>query len=213
MKNQLISILKNNSIFFSIYFLFLIIGGIFLLTIEQGDAVLFFSDNRNPFADFYFTYGTKLGEEPAYFIFAALLFFINRKAIWTIPVAGLTVMGLSYLLKQFFGQPRPSLWFQYNRVDEQINVVEGVQLLSGASSFPSGHTMSAFALYGLLAFLVKDKKITGFILAWIALTIGVSRVYLVQHFLRDIYAGSIIGVLVALVVYLVFEKTHKMSHA
>ena len=32
----------------------------------------------------------------------------------------------------------------------------------------------------------------------IALIVGISRVYLVQHFLKDVYLGAIMGVLIAM---------------
>lgn len=210
MIKTLIRIISNNKVFFTVYLLFLIVGAATLLTIDKGDAILFFNDHRTAFWNFYFKYGTKLGEEPAYLACAILLLFLNRKAVWTIPAVGLSTMAVAYALKRFFRQARPSLWFEYSGGGlDQLDLVEGVTLLTGASSFPSGHSSSAFALYGLMALLIKNKTVGGFILIWIALTIVMSRVYLVQHFFRDVYVGSMVGLTMAMLMYMIFEYLNR----
>ena len=61
--------------------------------------------------------------------------------------------------------------------------------------------MSAFALYGLLIFLLPNKKRYVLLLFLLALVVAVSRVYLVQHFWEDIYVGGLIGVILAMIFY------------
>ena len=89
---------------------------------------------------------------------------------------------------------------------EVLNVIEGEPLFSGASSFPSGHTMSAFALFGLVALLLPQKKSVALVILFLAVLVGISRVYLIHHFFIDIYAGSIIGALLALIIYQTWLK-------
>jgi membrane-associated phospholipid phosphatase len=84
---------------------------------------------------------------------------------------------------------------------DQLTFVAGVDVHTGATSFPSGHTMTAFALYGLLAFLLTEKKWIGFFLSLLAIGAAISRVYLVQHFLQDIYLGSLMGFSLAVLWY------------
>ena len=69
-----------------------------------------------------------------------------------------------------------------------------------AYSFPSGHSTTAFALFFIFGFFVKNKKwqILFFILA---LSTAISRMYLLQHFFIDVYFGSILGVLIATIVF------------
>lgn len=71
--------------------------------------------------------------------------------------------------------------------------VPGVNVLGPmltSLSFPSGHTVTAFTIVGLLFFVDKT-------LAWVALPIatlvGVSRVYLGVHFPSDVLAGALLG--------------------
>ena len=96
--------------------------------------------------------------------------------------------------------------FQYY-VREDLKEVNGVDL-AGFHSFPSGHALSAFALFFCLLFISKNHfmKIVYFSLAGIA---AYSRVYLSQHWLIDIYVGSIIGVCFSLLMYVVFYHTQK----
>ena len=65
--------------------------------------------------------------------------------------------------------------------------------MTGYSSFPSGHTFSAFAIYTFFA-LVSKQKWVSLLCSLLAIGVGFSRVYLNQHFLEDIYLGSILGV-------------------
>lgn len=63
------------------------------------------------------------------------------------------------------------------------------------TSFPSGHTTSAFSVASVIAYQYRDTPwipITAYTLA--ALT-GVSRIYDNRHWLSDVFAGAIIGTL------------------
>lgn len=188
------SFFKTNRLFFLCYALFLVLGGILLFTIQKGDVILFFSENRSTFGDTFFRYFTKMGEEPAYILAIFLLLFIRIRHAFLIPILGLVVTIVSYVLKSGFATYRPATFFKNLKNFDQVNLVEGIVLHTGANSFPSGHTMSAFALFALVAFLVPNKKWAAFLLLLFAILVGISRVYIVQHFWQDIYAGSFVGV-------------------
>lgn len=186
--------------------LFLAAGGLSLAFIEQGDALRFCSDNRSVLGDYFFYYGTMLGEEMTYAILTIIGLFVSYRVAIMIPLTGFVVMGLSNLLKWFFKQKRPALYFGEQGRMEEFQLVDGVYLLEGYTSFPSGHTMSGFALFALVAIIFGAKK------WWIsplcllaALTVGLSRVYLFQHFLRDVVAGAVIGVALAYLIHYLFS--------
>jgi membrane-associated phospholipid phosphatase len=82
----------------------------------------------------------------------------------------------------------------------KVKFVEGVEIFQGATSFPSGHTMSSFAIYGLAAFLFENPNLK-IIFALIAVLIGVSRVYLIEHFPEDVLLGAILGLIIGISVY------------
>lgn len=58
-------------------------------------------------------------------------------------------------------------------------------------SFPSGHTMSAFSIALVISYFYPSLEGTLFFLA---LSIAVSRVVLGMHFLSDVLAGAVLGV-------------------
>ncbi|WMT43017.1 phosphatase PAP2 family protein [Paenibacillus sp. D2_2] len=98
-------------------------------------------------------------------------------------VAGSALLNI--LLKQIFRRDRPSL----HRLIEETGF-----------SFPSGHSMAAFSLYGAIVFLVW--KHIPYILGRIAvivggacliLMIGISRIYLGVHYPSDVLGGYLIS--------------------
>jgi membrane-associated phospholipid phosphatase len=86
----------------------------------------------------------------------------------------------------------------------QYHIIKGLDIHS-YNSFPSGHTTSAFALFGMLA-LLDERKGRGWFFLVIAAMTGYSRVYLFQHFVEDAYVGSIIGTVSTVVVYLLMYR-------
>nr|MCU0348977.1 phosphatase PAP2 family protein [Saprospiraceae bacterium] len=103
--------------------------------------------------------------------------------------------------------------FAKQNLTEKLTFVEGVDLHSAATSFPSGHAMSAFALYSLLVFILPSQKRFALPLFALALSVAISRIYLVQHFWPDVYAGGIIGVLLAMLWYAFLGRTSENSAA
>ncbi len=84
-------------------------------------------------------------------------------------------------------------------------------------SYPSGHTLTATCFYGSLIILV-NKYFKGklkifaniFLVAMILLT-GLSRIYLGVHYLSDVIAGYILGTIVLLIVYKIFNRNNKLQ--
>ena len=74
-----------------------------------------------------------------------------------------------------------------------IHTVPGVELHT-VSSFPSGHTATAFTIYLLLCLLIRQRAWVGIGLLY-ALAVAYSRVYLAQHFPLDLGAGMIVAFL------------------
>lgn len=70
-----------------------------------------------------------------------------------------------------------------------------------AFSFPSGHTMNAFAIATVLTLCFPSLAP---VLGWLAASIGASRVVLGLHFPSDVWAGAALGTFIGVVVFAVF---------
>jgi len=193
---------RANAFFFVPFALFLIVGAGLLLAMEQGDAVLFFNDWHGTAADRFFYYTNWLGDGLVFLpAILGMLFYRYRFAV-TLPLLGASVSFFTQSAKRLFAHPRPLAYFRDLQLTDQLVPVEGVTLHSGMNSFPSGHTMTAFALFAFLALSLPNKRSVGALCFFLALMGGLSRIYLGQHFLKDVYLGSIMGVALALCWYL-----------
>jgi membrane-associated phospholipid phosphatase len=196
-----IDIWKENQIFFIGFLLLLVLGFAILLRIPQGDDILFFNQRRTAFGDYFFQYGTQMGEEVAYLLVGLILVFYSYRHLAMLPAMGVLVTILSAVLKNLFSHPRPFKWFQQNGTDSLIQTIEGVYVNMGFNSFPSGHTMSAFALFTFLALCLPQKKINALLLLSLPVMVAISRIYLIKHFLKDVMLGAILGVILAVILY------------
>lgn len=124
---------------------------------------------------------------PAALVVAGALYFGRRHTMESATVL-LTLAGgwvLDEILKAAFRRPRP----------------EGLRMVPVSGwSFPSGHSMVAFAFYGLLGYLLwvnlrgKKRRIAGVAGALLlAVLIGISRIYLGVHYPSDVVAGFAAG--------------------
>jgi membrane-associated phospholipid phosphatase len=132
-------------------------------------------------------------------VIAVMLFLLIRKKTgWVIQIGiSLLISGLLVqLIKHLMPSPRPVIFFASGVIHYILGVTR-----TGLSSFPSGHTATAFMLTTLLALYFPGKKPGLFFLA-VAILTGYSRIYLSQHFPIDVLAGSLAGLLPSLAVYL-----------
>lgn len=209
-------LLKQQIPFLFLFSLFFLFGGIFLFFIEKGDVILFFSERRSVAGDLFFKFASLLGEYIPYLAGIAIFIYLKKYLYAAaMPALAILVTIVSYLSKSYFSHYRPATFFKEMDLLDQVVFVEGIFLNKGASSFPSGHTMSAFAIYFFLALaLPKLKYLSGSLFA-VAFLVAISRIYLVQHFFEDVYLGSIMGVLIGLIVFmlvqLVEEKRRRVN--
>ena len=188
--------------------LFIIAGAALILTYEKGNEILYVSQIHTHFFNQFFIWVSRFAELPLLLLIVLVAFVSNYGNAILILLSFVVNGAITQFLKAviFTDQVRPIIFFEGKA---NLNLVDGLQMLHN-HSFPSGHTSSAFAVLFMIALLSKDKR-WGLLLFVGALLVGISRVYLMQHFFRDIYFGSILGVLVSVVVYLAATNSNYYS--
>ncbi|MEB2774346.1 phosphatase PAP2 family protein [Algoriphagus sp. D3-2-R+10] len=173
------------------YVILLIVASLFFPLYEKGKFELFVNMAHTPFFDRLFAGITELGNGAILAIPIVLLLFI--KYSYAIFLAWSTLIHMVFVTigkrLLFPGMPRPIEFL--SGID--VYTVPGVSI-NHWNTFPSGHTATIFMLTCSLAMLFPKKKLLQLSLLGIAILIGFSRIYLMQHFLPDVVAGSILGV-------------------
>ena len=143
-----------------------------------------------------------------------LLLIFSRIGDGVLAASGLAFSALTtQLFKHIINAPRPVTWFAANMPDVQLPLVDGVQM-NYWFSFPSGHTTSFFALFFALSIIagnyLAEKRLVSaatqvlfFLLAALG---GYSRIYLSQHFALDVFAGTLVGILITLLCYAILHR-------
>ena len=91
------------------------------------------------------------------------------------------------IMKWIMGRYRPQKYF-----DDSLYGFDFFHFKAAYTSFPSGHTTTAFALAMMLSFLFPRFQ---WVWWFFAIVIGVSRIILSQHYVSDVIFGAYIGVL------------------
>ncbi len=197
---------KHNYIFVSIYILLLFKIGTILL--HHGKVQIHQSINSfvsNEYFDIFFKLITHLGDGIFAILIVVIVLFFNVKKSVYVLLSYVFASLISTIIKNYIyvNTCRPSFAFQYF-VREPLKLVEGVEM-NIFNSFPSGHSTTAFAVFISLMFLSKNFFIK-FLCLLLACLAAYSRTYLSQHWLVDIYFGSIIGFSFSVLFYFIFYK-------
>lgn len=126
----------------------------------------------------------------AFFLVAGVAY---AERLWVQHAVGMAMAGLAaglvaQVIKHLVGRARPELWLG------PAHYAPG-----SSTSFPSGHTVGAFALAGVLVFTARSPvlRVAAFVLAC---TVGLSRIVSFRHWSSDVVASAILGLFTALVV-------------
>lgn len=203
--------LRGQNGFMLIYVLFLAYFGYLQLQFSQAEIFLAINGLHSPRLDMFFYYATYLGDG-LFFVFILIIIAFYR---YSSALLGLIIFLLSGLtaqvLKRFVFETSLRPFGELaDRFDlHRVPGVEQVMTLS----FPSGHTVTAFALAFFLTSLF-ERRYVGWLLAILAVLVAYSRVYLGQHYMIDVYVGSMIGLGVStLCVYFLKPKLEaKLSY-
>lgn len=199
---KLARLYKENRLFFLGCIALIIVAAFILLFYSKADGFYLFNPYHSGFSDFIFIYLTYLGD--GFFVVAIglLLYLFKKKFLSLMVLSSYAISGIiAQVLKYFILEARPAV---YLKNSSYKYFIDGVTL-HNYHAFPSGHTTSAFAMAAVLSFSLKDKNYSMIFLA-VATLVGYSRIYLAQHFMDDVLAGAIIGLLSAIICWIFLEK-------
>jgi membrane-associated phospholipid phosphatase len=115
---------------------------------------------------------------------------LAARAMFLFDVAAVSGIA-SQVLKHLFGRARPKLYDVVGAYHFDV-----FSIYASYASFPSGHTVTAFAMASAIAFLSPR---VGYPLFMVAILVGISRVAIGSHYLSDVLAGAALGVGSALI--------------
>lgn len=160
-----------------------------------------------------------LSGTPIYLFSREITFLGSYSVIYPVTIAGVIVLLLIYrswiegviyglgillthllnrMIKELVGRERPLTLAEVNASGE---------------SFPSAHAMSSLVCYGLFAYLLCKKIHSNtirimiqIIVGLLVLLVGFSRYIINVHFMSDVLAGFIIGILCLIGLILLYSK-------
>ncbi len=183
----------------------LIAAIVLALYVDKGTILLSVNEHEVWSVARFFHTVTDFGDHLAYVIAIAVALLVKFRYAVAIACNGLVTLFLSGYLKSLFQQPRPLVWLREQGLDGAELFAFGTFLQPAYDSFPSGHAMAAFSLYGFCA-LVSKRAWQQAVWLCLAVLIAFSRIYLGFHFLQDIVFGSIVGMLIAYTGYILQSR-------
>lgn len=171
----------------------------------KSNGFLLMRPKGNEATDLFFQYATHIGDGLFAIALVILLLLFKRFGFAFVTFFGYAVSGiLAQLLKHSVQSPRPSPFFR--SIGIEIHSAGGVELLQSSTSFPSGHTATAFALATAVVLMSSWWQRRWWLAFVLAVFIGYSRIYLGQHFLLDVLAGSVLGTVSSIGGYAILKK-------
>lgn len=198
---KLLEVIQKNFFVIMAFIILQIIGLYIVFSTDKYNLHLEINSFHSLTFDYFFKYATYLGDGMV-FLVVVLIVLWKRKEMFTVFLMGsLMTLLTSFVLKNYicYNYPRP-----YEVFGDRLHLIVGEHMRHW-HSFPSGHTMSAFAMFFLMIFFT-EKIYLKWIWLLLALLVGMSRIYLSQHFFEDVLGGSMIGFIIAVFAYLLGTK-------
>ncbi len=198
------------AVLFCLVMIFLV--SVFVAIYGRQDSFLLINSFNSEQSDYFFTYFTYLGDGILWVPLFLYVLLYKRDYFIMVLAAVIICTIFTHLFKRiiFADEARP--------LRALHDLARAVPLMKGkdaySNSFPSGHTSTAFTLALLLAHII-NKNWAVIFFPLIAFFVGYSRVYLAQHFVTDVLAGIIVGILssyLSILIYLYF-KTKKAEQS
>ncbi len=167
---------------------------------SEIELVQFFQGFSSPALDYLMIALTQLGNPFFWLLLTAVVYWSgrDREALGFANLVLFSSMAVG-VLKHSFGKLRPPL------VSDSVRAVIPIEF--GPLAFPSGHATLAGAFFG---YFLKYKKLFWSLgLGAGVLVVAVSRVYLGMHFVSDVLAGAVLGLVIGMLNIKLSERIAK----
>lgn len=177
-------------------------GNVFYFNWEF-DLLYWFQSLHNPILDKIVVVITSLGNAGIFWILLTLVMLIvckDKKVAWTSALALLfSVLVINVFLKNMAMRARPC-W-----IDDTIPL-----LVKNPKdySFPSGHSSASFASAVSIVQYAKYRK-QGIAAVILAALIAVSRMYVFVHFPTDVFVGTMLGIVEAILAGIIIRFIYR----
>lgn len=188
-------------------FYILLIGLLPGLFLSKGVVVLTVNKLHTAAADYFFANISNLGDGIFIPIILLLLLFGYRlKFTYQFALSAFIQILVVLLFKELLFPDLERPYFFFKNIRDTLHFVDGVKIRY-VNSFPSGHTATIFFITSYFALVIKKKHtFIPIFLALLAITVGFSRIYLVQHFFADVYFGMLFGLISSVAAFLIVRK-------
>ncbi len=129
-------------------------------------------------------------------IFSAFVALIIKIIIGRVRPWGIENGGHQYGIFELFSHITPTL-LKHHHLKEIIHQ------LNTYVSFPSGHAVTAFAMFTYMSILFPRFR---YIWLFIALLVGISRIFADDHYLSDIVGGAMVGIISTIFIYRLMKE-------
>ncbi len=199
--------IASNPFFIFPFLVWVATGAFLLLFFSKRDLFFVPNTHYSDFADVVMFYTTWMGQGEVIIPVLVFLMLFRRFRNWwyfaTASVCNLIPFFIQQILKSVFDSPRPRLLF-YDRLWMHYLPEWPVYLSRG---FPSGHSTGAFSFFCFLSLLLTARyKAFGIVFFILALAVCYSRMYLAAHFFDDVYAGSILGTILTMILFNIMDQ-------
>ncbi|MDO8538527.1 MAG: phosphatase PAP2 family protein [archaeon] len=153
----------------------------------NSDAINFLQTFSSPLMDLFFKNITHFGNPIFWLIISAMFYWVGKEkaSMYLTNLMLFSAMTVE-VLKIYFASPRPEIVF-----GSKIRVLSVEEF--STYSFPSGHATLASSVF---SFYANNKNIVlTLALLLLVFLVALSRMYLGMHFLGDVIAGIILGII------------------
>lgn len=192
---------SSRRFFFLLVSIYVLIMQFVLLYLDKGEEIKYLCVQRTGMLTDVFKLITHLGEWVPIVALGLFLLLQNKKVFLCALASFLPLDLIMILIKNALEMPRPLSYFPKG----EIIPIENFEPLYH-NSMPSGHTFTAFFVATFICFFYSLNKSWQLIIFSLAILVGISRMYLMCHFVEDVFAGSILGIIAGILPAFIYNK-------